>query len=81
MGAIFSHISCQKNGHGNSCKRADQRACQRVFHLCYLCRQEIYAHSIKDGFRTAHHDGGDHTNPGIRSIIFEDIQHQAGGGR
>ena len=57
----------------------NQRPGQGIAGFGHFRGQEVDGHGVEAGLRTAHHNRGDQPDPGIRPVIFEQIQHQPGG--
>ena len=75
------HHPRQHNTCYNTRYCCEDRPSQRIPRFCHLCRHIINGHGIENRFRTAHHNRGCHTNQGIRSMRFKDIEHEPRCGR
>ena len=74
------HRIRQNNACHNSGECSEQRAGQRPARLADLDGHKVDGHRIKDGFRTAEHDGDTEPLQRVGSVFFEDVQSQSGGG-
>lgn len=79
MSNIFYPFRQQQASHDPH-QRRQQRASQRIARLFYFRRHKIHRHSVEDRLRTSHHDRYQSAEKGIRSVFFENIQNQSGGG-
>lgn len=75
---LLQMVSCHHSGQDNAgyktCGRCQQSAGQCVAGFCDFGGHKVYAHGIKDGFRTGHRDRGNQSQIRVRSIFFENIQ-------
>lgn len=76
----LDHRIRQYNAHYDPGEGCEQRAGQRPAGFADLNRHEVDGHRIKDGFRTAEHDGDTEPLQRVSSVFLKDVQSQPGGG-